>query len=86
MKKHRYKLFLMIFLTMILGVTTCSFADDLDADDLDEEVVDVNAQIEATNTSTSIPSVNSRSCVVLDRMSGIILYGKNEKNRELHTL
>lgn len=81
MKKHRYKLFLMIFLTMILGVTTCSFADDLDADDLDKEVVDVNAQIEATNTSTSIPSVNSRSCVVLDRMSGIILYGKNEKNR-----
>lgn len=51
------------------------------ADELEEETLDVNAIIEASTVSTKLPETNSRSCVVLDRISGTILYGKNEKNQ-----
>lgn len=75
MKKYLYKTF-MIFL-FVIQLTTLSFADDFD-----EETIDVNAEIEiATSSQENIPNVNSRSCVVLDRNSHMILYGKNEKNK-----
>lgn len=75
MKKYLYKLFI-IFMLM-LSISTLSFADDIE-----EETVDVNAQIkESMNSGEEIPKVNSRSCVVLDRNSNMILYGKNEKNQ-----
>lgn len=52
------------------------------ADDIDEEVIDVNSKIDIpVNSLKEIPNVNSRSCVVLDRLSKKILYGKNEKNK-----
>lgn len=76
MKKYLYKLFLIIFIFM-LSISTLSFADDLE-----EETVDVHAQIEESiHYQEKIPQVNSRSCVVLDRNSNTILYGKNEKNQ-----
>ena len=78
MKKILYKSFI-IFLFMI-QLSTVSFCDDVD-----EEIIDVDSEIETSiNSSTSkseIPSINSRSCVVLDRNSKIILFGKNEKNK-----
>ncbi len=75
MKKYLCKTF-MIFL-FVIQLTTLSFADDFD-----EETIDVNAEIEiATSSQENVPDVNSRSCVVLDRNSHMILYGKNEKNK-----
>lgn len=75
MKKYLYKT-LIIFIIM-LSISTLSLADDIE-----EETIDVNAEIEASiNSQEEIPDVNSRSCVVLDRNSGTILYGKNEKNQ-----
>lgn len=74
MKKYLYKTgILFIF---IIQIATLSFANDLD-----EETTDVNAEIEASVKSEGVPEVNSRSCVVLDRLSKNILYGKNEKNK-----
>ncbi|MCI8760854.1 MAG: D-alanyl-D-alanine carboxypeptidase [Clostridia bacterium] len=75
MKKYLYKSF--IIFIILLSIGTLSFADDIE-----EETVDVNAQIkESMNSGEKIPKVNSRSCVVLDRNSNMILYGKNEKNQ-----
>ncbi len=39
------------------------------------------AEIETSSNSSEPPQVNSRSCIVLDRLSHSILYGKNEKNK-----
>lgn len=55
---------------------TISFCDEED-----NEVVDVLAEIQASTKPSTIPEVNSRSCVVLDRVSQSILYGKNEKKQ-----
>lgn len=78
MKKFLYKLF--ILFAFLIQLSTLSFCDDLD-----EETLDVHSEIEtSTNSSTGkneVPNVNSRSCVVLDRNSKMILYGKNEKNK-----
>lgn len=74
MKKILYKSF--ILLIFMIQIATVSFCDDID-----EETIDVTAEIEASIPSSEIPDVNSRSCVVFDRNSSTILYGKNEKNR-----
>ncbi len=74
MKKFLYKLFLLLFLILFLGTT--SFADDRE-----EEVIDVSAEIKSSSNFNGVPDVNSRSCVVIDRISNMILYGKNEKNK-----
>lgn len=78
MKKILYKSFI-IFL-FILQIGSLSYCDEMD-----EEIIDVSSEIEASTQSSAnkseIPNVNSRSCVVLDRNSNKILYGKNEKNK-----
>lgn len=73
MKNFLYKT--LILLVLIFSISTPSFADDLE-----EETIDVNAEIEASSISNEVSNLNSRSCVVLDRISGTVLYGKNEKN------
>ncbi len=74
MKKFLSKL-LIIFIFLL------PFPSFVLADDLEEESVDVAAEIESSTVSTKLPELNSRSCVVLDRISGSILFGKNEKNQ-----
>lgn len=74
MKKFLYKT-LIIFLFMI-QISTLTFCDDIE-----NETIDVNSEIEASSTTSDIPNVNSRSCIVLDRNSKRTLYGKNEKNQ-----
>ena len=60
----------------MMQISTLSFADDLE-----EETIDVNAEIQASMNAKEVPQLNSRSCVVLDRLNQNILYGKNEKNK-----
>lgn len=74
MRKHLYKTFIVFI--FIIQIGTLSFANDFD-----EEALDVNAEIEASAKAEGIPNVNSRSCIVLDRLNQNILYGKNEKNK-----
>lgn len=76
MKKFLYTIFILFFINLIL-LTPLSFGDDIDI-----ETIDVNSEINSSiNHSIKEPNINSRSCVVIDRNSNIILYGKNEKNR-----
>lgn len=70
-----------LYKTIILFAFMIPFSTLSLADDYIEETIDVNAEIEASVASQEIPEVNSRSCVVLDRNSKMILYGKNEKKQ-----
>ena len=75
MKENLYKIFI-LFSILSFGISTFSFCDDID-----DEVIDVNAEIVSSSTSeTEItpPDTNSRACVVIDRHTNTILYGKNE--------
>ncbi len=53
----------------------CCFADDIE-----NEVIDSNI-IETTSNDLSNLNINARSCIVLDRLSKKVLYGKNEYNK-----
>lgn len=78
MKKFVYKI-LVLFFILSFGISNFSFCDDID-----DEIVDVNAEISSYNKSIKeikIPEINSRSSVVIDRNTNTILYGKNENTR-----
>ena len=67
-----------IFISMFVYV---SFADDID-----NETIDVSAELNSfTDTSTETikePDVNSRACVVIDRKTNNVLFGKNENSKK----
>ena len=79
MKKIIYQI-IILFSILSFGISTISFCDDID-----NEVIDVNAEISSSssafNSQITIPTTNSRSCVVIDRNTNTILYGKNEKEK-----
>ena len=74
MKKFLLQLFILFI--FIFPLATISFADDID-----EETTVINAKIEAPTNLKDEPTLNSRSCIVLDRNTKIALYGKNEKKQ-----
>ncbi len=80
MKKFFYKFFIIFFIT-ITTFPTISFCDDID----DEETVNVNAEIMSSSIPNQekiiIPETNSRACVVINRNTNTILYGKKENER-----
>ena len=83
MKKNLVKInILFISFCLIFSFFHMCFADD---DLLDNETIDVSSEIPKTvsDTSSSLDSasLNSRACIVLDRKSNRIIYGKNEKNK-----
>lgn len=61
-----------------------TFADDLDnSTDLLDVSKELNAlnYVETSSSGSSTLNLNTRSCIVLDRLSKKILYGKNEYNK-----
>lgn len=58
-----------------------SFADDINLEEeqyiTDENIINTSSSV----ISTTIPAINSRSAIVLDRNSENILYGKNQFNK-----
>lgn len=53
------------------------------ADDIEEEIEDVNSNelLQVVNTEDNEPNLNARIAVAYDRTSGNIIYGKNENKR-----
>ena len=53
------------------------------ADEVEEKINydEINEIIQTTTSISEMPSINSRSAVVIDRNSKRILYGKNEKDK-----
>ena len=80
MNRTFYKIFI-LFSILSFGISTFSFCDDIEG-----EVIDVTVEIlEASSIAQpeiKIPNTNSRACVVIDRNTNTILYGKNEKQQK----
>ena len=70
-----YKKFGILFLLFFMLFPFPIFADDIDYQDTNQD------SIETSITFEKNLSLNARSCIVLDRTSKQILYGKNENNR-----
>lgn len=84
MKKLFIKLFFIEFIFIFLCSYISTFADDLESQsnfiDTSEKLNTLNS-IETSNLNTSTLNLNTRSCIVLDRLSKTVLYGKNEYNK-----
>lgn len=71
-----YKALLCLFITIFLYVLPV-FADDEDF----ENFSDISSVINTSSEITTEPTINSRAAIVYDRLSGTILYGKNENEK-----
>lgn len=68
-----------VFITFILifSITFPVYAVDEDV----EELTDFSDIIEVAANTTEVPTINSRTAIVYDRISKQVLYGKNEYNK-----
>ena len=72
--------FYKIFLT--LAILFLSFNHIVLADDENEEVLDYISPLVETSTSISnIPIINSKAAIIYERLTGSILFGKNENEK-----
>lgn len=79
MKKIFLKI-LILFSILSFCIISFSFCDDIE----DDEIIDVNSEITSLKLSEkeiTPPDTNSRACVIIDRNTNTILYGKNEKQK-----
>ena len=69
-----------LFVVFILIASPQAICDDIDYEalDVDSEVFTSSSRLEKNITE---PDVNSRACVVIDKKTNTILYGKNEKQK-----
>ena len=84
MKKLFLKLLIIEVVFIFLFSYISTFADDLDnSTDLLDVSIELNAlnYVETSSSGTSTLNLNTRSCIVLDRLSKKILYGKDEYNK-----
>lgn len=65
--------FFIIFTIIIFISSGITYADDID--------FETEYSIETIAPQDTVPSINSRAGIVLDRNSGMILYGKNENEK-----
>lgn len=78
--KKKFLIFIYIFLIILYNLMPLSICDD----QIDNEIIDVNTEIISNSTnknSIKVPETNSRACVVIDRNTNTILYGKNENTK-----
>lgn len=80
MNRFLYK-FLIVFLVVIFVVSPLSLCDDYIEDNSDDISSDIIESATVPTEQIKIPETNSRACVVIDRNSNTILYGKNEKQK-----
>lgn len=67
-----------IFISMFVYV---SFADDIDNETIDVST-ELNSFIDTSAETIKEPDVNSRACVVIDRKTNSVLFGKNENSKK----
>lgn len=73
-----YKIFCFLIIFILL------FSPSILADDLnfsENSTINIEETVETATNQNTIPSINSRSAVVIDRNSNTILYGKDENTR-----
>lgn len=68
-----------LILIVVMQFSTYVYADDIDEEEEDiSETISLQTEIEVSNQNNDEPVTNSRRCVIYDRVSKTVLYGKNE--------
>ena len=75
--KNKKMHFVFIIFILIFSITFPVYAVDEDI----EEITDLSDIIEVAASTSEIPTINSRTAIVYDRISKQVLYGKNEYNK-----
>lgn len=75
------KIAISIFIVLFLFHFSPVYGDDLDSDNEYFDTEDFSTVETSGKLSEDSLSLNSRSCVILDRVSKQVLFGKNETNR-----
>ncbi len=75
--KNKKIYFIFIAFILIFSITFPVYAVDEDV----EELTDFSDIIEVAANTTEVPTINSRTAIVYDRISKQVLYGKNEYNK-----
>lgn len=75
-------IFLLIIVTLNGAFINLCYADDMEEDETEDitenEINEVN---EVSKNAAEVPILNSRRCVIFDRTSKTVMYGKNEELR-----
>ena len=84
MKNKIIKIFILFLILILLLNYSYTFADDNEIDNdkpITENEINEIYTVETSNNNTSNLNLNARSCIVLDRLSKKIIYGKKEYNK-----
>lgn len=81
----KFKIFIIFFtiISVLLCLMPTVLGDDIDdtienSFAIQEEIVETSTNV---NNESSIPTINSRAAIVIDRNSNTVLYGKNENEQ-----
>lgn len=80
MKKKFFILFY-IFLFITIQLTPISLSDDEEEYEINDIITELTSTTSATQDTITEPETNSRACVVIDRNTNTVLYGKNENTQ-----
>ncbi len=78
------KIFLIFLLTLLFLSSYPIYGNDVNQEEalaVSDEIKNILTEETASNMDANTLNLNSRSCVVIDRLTKNILYGKNEKNK-----
>ena len=73
------KFIILLTIFLFLFNTNFIYADDINENDENNENINISSEV--SSVAISEPTLNSKSCVVIDRLSKKVLYGKNENNK-----
>ena len=76
-----YKILGIIIIFFMIFSFNPIYSDDINYEENNEDINYTLTEETSSNSNSSTLNLNSRSCVVLDRLSKKILYGKNENNQ-----
>lgn len=75
-------IFLLIIVTLNGAFINLCYADDVEEDETEEITeTEINEVNEVSKNAAEVPILNSRRCVIFDRTSKTVMYGKNEELR-----
>lgn len=75
-------IFLLIIVTLNGAFINLCYADDVEEDETEDITeTEINEVNEVSKNAAEVPILNSRRCVIFDRTSKTVMYGKNEELR-----
>lgn len=75
-------IFLLIIVTLNGAFINLCYADDMEEDETEDITeTEINEANEVSKNAGEVPILNSRRCVIFDRTSKTVMYGKNEELR-----